>query len=121
MPRVNYFEIPADNPDRATKFYSEVFNWKIEKWAGPMDYWLVTTGTEPEPGIDGGIAKRSDLNAVTNTIGVTSLDEAMDKVVAAGGKVVKPKTTIPGFGYMAYCLDTEGNTFGIMESAPNAK
>ena len=39
MPRIVHFEIPAENPERAVKFYQKVFNWKIEKWAGPMDYW----------------------------------------------------------------------------------
>ena len=57
MPRVIHFEIHADDPSRAVKFYTEVFGWKIEKWQGPMDYWLVYTGKE-EPGIDGAIMKR---------------------------------------------------------------
>lgn len=60
MPRVVHFELSADNPDRAVKFYTKVFNWKIEKWAGPQDYWLITTGGEKEPGINGAIMQRSD-------------------------------------------------------------
>ena len=46
MSRVVHFEIPADDPVRAAKFYEDVFGWKIEKWEGPFDYWLVTTGEE---------------------------------------------------------------------------
>ena len=57
MPRVTHFEIPADDPERAADFYRKVFGWEIKKWDGPVDYWLVTTGSADEPGIDGGIAK----------------------------------------------------------------
>ncbi len=52
MPRVSWFDIPADDPKRAQKFYKEVFDWSFDKWDGPMDYWMAKTGTE-EPGIDG--------------------------------------------------------------------
>ena len=38
MPRVVHFEIRADNPERAVKFYSEIFGWEIQKWDGPVEY-----------------------------------------------------------------------------------
>jgi len=44
MPRVIHFEIPASDPERASAFYKKTFDWKIEKWPGPTEYWLVTTG-----------------------------------------------------------------------------
>ena len=44
MPRVVHFEINADDVERAVQFYSDVFGWKAEKWAGPMEYWLIMTG-----------------------------------------------------------------------------
>jgi len=58
MPRVIHFEIPADDPARAVKFYADVFGWQSQKWDGPMEYWLVATGKAPAPGIDGGILRR---------------------------------------------------------------
>ena len=58
MNRVVHFELPADNPDRAVDFYKKVFGWQIQKWPGPQDYWLVTTGADGEPGINGGILRR---------------------------------------------------------------
>ncbi len=58
MKRIVHFDISADDPERAVKFYTDVFGWSVQKWDGPMDYWLVTTGPKDEPGIDGGIAKR---------------------------------------------------------------
>lgn len=122
MPRVIHFEIPVDDPDRAVSFYEQVFGWKIQKWEGPVDYWLVTTGQPEEPGIDGALMRRPDPQASTvNTINVPSVDEFATKITANGGKVVMAKTTVPGVGYVAYCQDTEGNTFGIIESDPSAK
>ena len=55
MPRVTHFEIVAEDIDKAIKFYEKVFGWKIEKWDGPIEYWMITTGKD-EPGIDGGLA-----------------------------------------------------------------
>jgi len=120
MPRVIHFEIPADSPERAVEFYKKVFGWKFDKWPGPSDYWLITTG-KGEPGIDGGLLQRPHPGAGTvNTIGVASLDEAVQQVHGAGGKTVLPKMAIPGVGYLAYCQDTEGNTFGMMQADPSA-
>ena len=71
MPRPVHFEIPADNPQRAMDFYSKIFGWQFKKWDGPADYWIITTGQSPEPGIDGGLLKRQHPNQpCVNTIGV---------------------------------------------------
>ena len=120
MPRVVHFEINADNPERAVEFYKKVFGWSIENWGGPVEYWLVTTGPEGEPGINGAIKRRSDDQTTCNTISVPSLDDALQMIEKAGGKVLTPKMTIPGIGYNAYCRDSEGNVFGVMESDPSA-
>ncbi|MCC6543080.1 MAG: VOC family protein [Nitrospirae bacterium] len=122
MPRVTHFEISAAEPERAISFYNEVFGWKINKWEGPIEYWLVATGEKEEPGIDGGIMRRGQFTEnVVNSIEVPDIDEYIDKVEKAGGKVTQPKMSITGVGYAAYLKDTEGNTFGIMQYDPNAK
>ena len=119
MPRVIHFEIAIDEPDRAAKFYSEVFGWKVEKW-GPVDYWLVQTGEGS--GIDGALKMRDRPNeTTTNTVEVPSLEDYMAKVAEQGGEVISEKMTIPGYGYFAYCRDTEGNVFGIIESDESAQ
>lgn len=121
MGRVVHFEICAENPDRASKFYSDVFGWKIEKWSGPIDYWLVMTGDENAKGIDGGIKKKEFPEEKTiNTIDVASLDTTLEKITQAGGEIVMPRSAIPGVGYMAYCRDNEGILFGVMESDTSA-
>lgn len=121
MPRVFYFEINADKPERAAKFYNKVFGWKINKWKGPIDYWLVSTGKKNKPGIDGAIMYRFKRGTTINTIDVPSVDKFVRKIVRAGGKKLTPKTAVPGFCYFSYCADTEGNIFGIMEEDPKAK
>jgi uncharacterized protein len=122
MARVVHFEIPADNPERAAAFYTKAFGWKIQKWGGPTDYWMLTTGEASEPGINGGILKRMHPGASTvNTIGVTKLEDSIKAVEGAGGKVVAPKMAVPGIGWLAYCVDPDGNQFGLMQPDPSAK
>ena len=121
MPRVVHFEFAADNPERAVKFYAQVFGWKIQKWEGPQDYWLVNTGDDKQPGINGGLMRPQGPQRVVNVVDVPSVDEFTGKIAKSGGKVVVPKMPIPGVGYLAYCQDTEGNTFGIMQADQNAK
>jgi len=119
--RVVHFELPADDPDRCAQFYADAFGWKIQKWGGPTDYWLVTTGEAPEVGIDGGIGRRQRADdQTTNTIDVADLDVAVDKVVASGGSITNAKHAVPGVGWLAYATDTEGNPFGMLQADESA-
>jgi predicted enzyme related to lactoylglutathione lyase len=121
MPRAVHFEIYADKVGRATKFYSDVFGWQVHKWDGPEDYWLVITGAEGEPGIDGAIMGRPQPGATgMNFIDVDSVDEFIAKIQANGGKLVRPKMAIPEVGYAAVCSDTEGNPVGPFQGDPSA-
>lgn len=121
MSRIVHFEIPADDPQRAIEFYETVFGWRIEKWDGPLEYWLVMTGPEDEPGIDGGLARREDpAMGVENIIDVQDLDTSLKAVSAQGGEIIRPKRAVPGVGWMAYIKDTEGNVFGLMQRDSDA-
>ena len=130
--RVVHFEIQADDPERAAKFYRDVFGWQIQKWeGGSMEYWMVMTGAKDskEPGINGGLLKRpcpapapaQGSNAFVCTMQVDNFDEMAGKVEAAGGQVALPKFAIPGMAWQGYFLDTEGNTFGLHKTDKNAK
>jgi predicted enzyme related to lactoylglutathione lyase len=122
MHRVVHFELSGENPEKIAKFYKDAFGWQVTKWDGPAEYWLVSTGPEGEPGINGGILKCKDGTSRTvNTISVASVDEAVKKVEALGGKVAMEKMTIPGVGYQAYCLDPEGLLFGVHQFDKSAK
>ena len=122
MSRVVHFEIPADNCGRAEKFYAEIFGWKFQKFPGPQDYWLINTGPNAKPGINGGLLPRPHPGApVVNTIQVEDLNQSLNAVAKHGGKTVVPRMAIPGVGHLAYCLDTEGNTFGMMQPDASAR
>lgn len=123
MPRPCHFDLSADDPKRAMKFYKDIFGWKFEKWAdGEMEYWMVTTGKKKKDGINGGLSKRGPQAMVNmNTIDVPSVDKFSKKIVSKGGKIVMPKMAIRKVGWFATCQDTEGNTFGIVEFDKKAK
>ena len=122
MPRPIHFEIPADDPARAIRFYETVFGWKFEKWAGPMDYWVITTGAAEEPGINGGLMpKRDPAQPCVNTVDVSDLDATVKTIEGSGGQCVVPKMPVPGVGWLAYFKDTEGHIFGAMQADAEAK
>jgi predicted enzyme related to lactoylglutathione lyase len=121
MPRVVHFEISADEPQRALEFYRGVFGWEFSKWDGPQEYWLVKTGPDDQPGINGGLFRRQGPVGSVNSIDVPSADAYAAKVKQLGGEVVMPKMTIPGVGYLIYCKDTEGTIFGLWQRDPTAK
>ena len=122
MPRVVHFEIVADDAERISKFYQEVFGWTVQKWEGPIEYWFLMTGDEKEPGIDGAFGMRqSEEDAVINTIDVDDVDKYSELVKKNGGEIVRPKQAIPGVGYLAYFKDTEGNLWGMMHRDPDVK
>ena len=122
MLRAIHFDLSADNPERAARFYKSVFGWKVEKWEGPSDYWLMTTGDDKESGITGGLAARVKPNDTTAVVyDVPSVDEYSEKVKLSGGQIREEKQVIPGVGYLVMCRDTEGNTFGIMQIDQSVK
>lgn len=120
MSKVVHFEISADNPKRAVKFYGNVFDWKIEKW-DPFEYWMVTTGKDNEPGINGAIMPNEFDVSVMNTIHVDNYDESAKKIVNTDGKKNTEKRQVPGLGVTRSFQDTEGNKFAIIEYSENEK
>lgn len=127
MPRVVHFEIHADDPERAARFYRNLFGWEVQKWDGPQDYWLVKTGPDGQPGINGGLLRRhgprvgDTVIAYVCSIDVPSVDDYLARAVAEGGQVALPKMAIPGVGWLAYCKDPEGNIFGMTQFDRSAK
>ena len=122
MNRPVHFEILADDPVKVGEFYKEVFNWEINTWGGgEQTYWLVKTGSEDKPGIDGGIMGREFDQAVINTLETNSLSETTKKIEEAGGKIIHGPNEIPGVGNHAYFADIEGNLFGVLQPLPAAE
>ena len=128
MPTIVYFNISADDIERAKKFYAELFDWKIEKVTEPLPqkqaeewgvdrleyYSIETTTLSGEEGPSGGITPREypDQKIIT-FIEVPSVDECIDKIEKLGGKVLELNTDAAGVGYLAIFNDTENNTFGL--------
>ena len=115
----SYFEIQADDPSRAVRFYSEVFSWKFDKIEGlPIEYWRIET-----EGPRGGLLKRPaktpppehGTNAFVCSMEVANFDAIATRILSAGGQVALPKFAVPGVCWQGYFIDTESNTFGIFQ------
>ncbi len=123
--RIVHFEIPYDDGGRAKAFYSDVFGWDTTQEMPEMQYTMAMTGPvgdngmPSEPGfINGGMFPRQDaINVPVLTIGVDSIDEALGKVEASGGKTVEAKQAVGDMGFTAYINDSEGNLIGLWENA----
>jgi predicted enzyme related to lactoylglutathione lyase len=125
--KVVHFEIPAEDLDRAKKFYGAVFGWTLQTTPMPGGGEYTSVVTTPvneqtqipaEPGaINGGMMERSATTpAPVITIDVDAIDVALKHVEAEGGTTVQPRTEIPGMGAFAYFKDSEGNVMGLWET-----
>jgi len=109
-----WFEIPADKVERAQKFYSALFGWKINKIRAWSTGTSIPAARTLRP--DGGMMKRCDpQQKITNYVFVESVNKAAAKVKKLGGKIIMPKTAVPGMGFFAVCMDTEKNVFAVWE------
>ena len=116
-----WFEIPADNPERAKAFYGNLFGWKINPFPGTSDYSHIDTGGADDTP-DGALKRRKHAQEpVVNYVGVDSVDKFADKIAKLGGKICMAKTAVPQMGYFAICQDTEGNEFALWEKNSEAK
>ena len=120
--KIVWFEIPADNVERARTFYGKLFGWKItEMPGGPKPYWIIDTG-DGDHTRNGGMMERQHAgHTITNYVAVPSVDEAAAKVEKLGGNICMEKTAVPQMGYFVICKDTEKNTFALWEADENAK
>jgi predicted enzyme related to lactoylglutathione lyase len=127
MGRVIHFEIHAADPARAIAFYERMFAWRFQQW-GDLPYWLIVTGEDGTPGINGGLVPRRGpapvpgqaVNAFACTVEVDDLDAQLALARDAGATMALERMPIPGVGWLAYIHDTEGNLVGLMQSDSNA-
>ena len=114
------FAIHADDVDRAVGFYEAVFGWRFEPW-GPPGFYLIQTGPDDAPGVQGLLHKRHEprtgtgLNGFEPTFAVDDVDAVLAAVEANGGTVTMGKSPIPTVGVLVRFLDTEGNDVGAMK------
>jgi len=117
-----HFEIPATDVEKLKKFYTGLFGWNIEKYPGPMEYWMIQTvpldekGMLQRPGVNGGmVSKDSPEQKPVNYISVESIDTSIEKVKKLGGKIISPKQEVPNVGWIATALDPEGNHIALLQ------
>ncbi len=122
MPTIVHFDLPADDLERAKEFYEKLFDWKFNKVQTPAPYYLIETkDREGNPGVGGGMGKRGlPGQRISNYFDVRSVDEYVAKVKKFGGNIIMPRTAVAGWGYLAICVDTEDNIFGLWEENKNA-
>lgn len=124
MDKVVHFDMAVDDLNRAKKFYHSVFGWNMTDFPG-MDYTGIITSPIDQKtrmplesgSINGGMyVRKGKSDKTVIVINVPSIDEYLKKIAHAGGKTITPKTPIPGMGYYAKFVDTEGNEIGIFEN-----
>jgi predicted enzyme related to lactoylglutathione lyase len=115
--RIVHFEIPANEPQKLTQFYAEMFGWKFNRMEMPgPEYWLCDTGSDG-PGINGAIMQRQHPQQPwMNYVDVPSIDKTLEHAVKLGAKVALPKTAVPGVGSYAAFIDPQGNICGLWET-----
>jgi len=121
MNRFTHFELATDDLEKTADFYRQVFGWKVEKWAGPVDYWMVTSGETGTPGINGGLMEaEGEFRGTINTVEVEDIDAVVAKALASGGSVAVEKHSIPGVGFQAYIKDATGILVGLHQAGESA-
>ncbi len=124
MDHVGHFEIPTDKPERAKKFYQEVFGWEINEMP-EMNYTHVKTvetkknGIPKELGaINGGLIERDGkIKCPVITVIVEDIDKTAAMIREQGGKMVEEKSAAGEMGWYAYFKDSEGNVLGLWQMA----
>lgn len=122
MNGLTHFEIPVNDIDKAKEFYSKLFDWKFN-YIEEMKYLMFTTESEDgKSKVGGGIFKKqNESHTITNYITVKSLDESAKKVEELGGKIVMPKSAVPGMGWFVHFTDMDGNLLALWENDSEAK
>jgi predicted enzyme related to lactoylglutathione lyase len=114
-----HVEIPAKDRRRLRTFYGEVFSWTFTEYPD-LDMDMIQTSPD---GIESTIGTLGQNEKIVSFLLVNGTVEDMrrkaERVVQAGGSVVKEPTEIPGVGAFAYLSDPEGNVFGFWQDAPS--
>lgn len=117
---ISWFEIPAADLDRAQQFYEAIFDIQMIPLDMPQ-LQMRMFRTETPMNIGGALCRSGDFYKPSSDSGPLvylnanpDVQNVLDRIVAAGGKIVIPKTEIsPEYGYMAVFIDTEGNRIAL--------
>jgi predicted enzyme related to lactoylglutathione lyase len=118
--QITHIEFPADDTARASRFYSELFGWKLTEWPEFPGYFVFSTGPTESAGGAIGERGKSVGDKVRLYIEVDSIDDTVARAPGLGGKVVTPRTEIVGQGWYGVILDSEGSELGLYEVRASA-
>ena len=121
---ISWFEIPATDLERAKKFYEAIFGISMIPMDLPNINMRMFPVDDPMHGIGGAVVDSGGFHKPSATDGALvylngnpDVQQVLDKVMAAGGTIMVPKTEIsPEYGFMAVIMDTEGNRIGLHSS-----
>ena len=111
-----HFEVPAEDADRAQKFYEDLFGWEFQRYEGPFDYRTTSAGGDPSGGLYPSEASDRGLKVY---FGTDDIDATVARVREVGGEA-EDKQPIPSIGWFARCRDTEGNAFSLFQPDDSA-
>ena len=116
---ITHVEVPADDLERAQRFYAEAFAWRFRAMEGFPDYFLFETAAGRE-GLGGAVGSRGSSagRQVRFLITVDSIDDVLPRIEELGGSLVEQKSEVPGQGWYAVITDPEGNELGLWEDLP---
>ena len=115
---INWFEIPATDFTRAKKFYETILATEIMEMPFPFGKYGMFAADMENGAVGGGLIQSEGFNpskdgAVVYLNGGEDLSTPLSKVEKSGGKILLPKTSIGGNGFMAHIVDTEGNKIAL--------
>ena len=124
MNPVVHFEIPADDVERAKKFYADNFGWGMDVMGSEYGNYIICRTAEVDEKtrmpkksgrINGGLMKRSAVKSPVIVIAVDNTDATVEKITKSGGKLVGEILDMPNVGRYAYVEDSEGNIIGVIK------
>jgi uncharacterized protein len=124
MANIAFFQVPADNIDRAKHFYRSLLGWKIAPTQTPMEpaimsstqFHDIITGDSREGAMNMGLLyKRQMTEPIINFVNVDDIDKILARVEKLGGKIMRPKEEIKTVGMVAIIQDSEGNAIGLWQ------
>jgi hypothetical protein len=111
-----HYEIPAKNPIKLRRFYSDVLGWKFKASMPGMKYMVISTNVASKLPSGGMYKKSAPKQSPTAYVAVKNIDVSTKRLQKSGGKILVGKQAIPNMGWSVVARDPEGNMLGLFQS-----
>jgi len=112
-----HVEFAVKEPAKVKKFYGDLFGWKFQD-VPEMDYVLFEAPSGPGGGI--GPVMEGQQPGITNYLKVENIDDTIERIERAGGKILVPKQEVPGQGWMSWFEDPAGTRMALWQQTPRS-